>query len=298
MEHWLNVLRKEEKRIWLYEHRLKQKGDPALDSRINELETADKGLKSILDSQEHSHKTCISELLKNPSIFNALAGAIGDYNRALFRLKRRLDDNSNKHFVYAILSLAGSKYSDVSLVAHYDGCIFDPKKEESWDYIRGMNEGEYLSIYAYNPDFSLAKGSVDVMGAMVGDEVEIPFVMDYGVDGARYIGNPDSQLERLTCSDYKFDFKPKGTLKLTADLIDDIISAVHLPNSNQINRGTVDLVFENRVYNARDSSQMCMLNGKNAIQLNFIFKGGYVKDASNTLFNLLSQAAVNPPKSE
>lgn len=295
MEHWLEVLGKEERKIRLCEEGLKEKKGSALDPHITALETTDKGLMSILDSQSHSHKTNISEFLKNQSIFNTLAGAISDYNRGLFRLEKRL----NGDFVNAIMHMVGFTYSPVSLVVHYDGYIFDPKKRESWEDIKGMADGGSLAIYAHDKaNFVLAKNAIDFMGGFIGNEVEIPFLIDYEKTETRYTGNPESQVEKLTCSDYKFDFRSPNSIKLTESLIDDIVSLVTLPNSNQLNRGIIDLLFENRRYNATDLSQMCLLNGKKVQKLNFVFKGGYVKDASYALFDHLTQVAANQPTSE
>jgi hypothetical protein len=122
--------------------------------------------------------------------------------------------------------------------------------------------------------------------------------MNHEMSEGRYTGNPESQVEKLACSDYKFDFRSPNSIRLTEGLIDDIVSLVTLPNSNQLNHGIVDLLFENRKYNAADLSQMCLLNGKKVQKLNFIFKGGYAKDASYALFDHLTQAAANQPKSE
>jgi hypothetical protein len=296
MEHWLKILREEEEKIRLYEESLKQKNNPALDTTITALETTDKGLKSILDSQSQLHKTKICELLKNHQIFNALAGAIGDYNRGLFTLKKKLDDPS---LVEAIRHRLDAKYSQVSLVFHYDGYIFDPNKKESWDDFKSMDDGKYLAIYGHHEaDFVLAKSAIDLTGCLIGDEVEIPFLRDNEDNEARYTGDPESQVEKLTCSDYKFDFSPKNPINLTESSIKDIVRAATVPAENQANHGIVDLIHENRKYDATDALQMCMLNGKEMQTFNFILKGGFVKDSSYTLFEYLTKAAANPPKSE
>jgi hypothetical protein len=280
MEYWLKILKKEESKIRDYEDTLKDKNDPKLKSRIQDLDTTDLGIKSILDSKNHFYY--VNDLLGNPSIFNVVAESVSSYTRALFSINNRLD----KSLIGAIMHLIEGKYQDVGLVAHYRGRLFNPKNIDFWNEIKEIDKNKKIAFYAYKPDdFIKAKAAVDVMGGVIGDELEIPFLDTAETIEPAYAGDPNSQVERLASSEYKLHIKPKDIITLDAGSIDAISDRATIPNPNQLNRGSVNLLYSNRRYNVKDISIICQLNGKKFSELSFTFRGGYPKEAAYALLD-------------
>jgi hypothetical protein len=186
-----------------------------------------------------------------------------------------------------------SKYEDIDLVGHYDGVVFDPIKREDWEAIMPLNTGESIAIYARDlKDYRNAKNAIDILGGFIGNEVEIPFKENPETGDATYVGNPDSDVEKLVSMPYQLSLSFPDSLRLTESLTAEINDASILVGVNMVNKGSVQLLahFYNdgtKSVNAKSLTSICLLNDKTVSELVFTLRGGHPKEAAYSILHTL-----------